>query len=88
MKEIPIKKILGVSQTRKLIWEHPKFTHVHSLKTINSVYIHYSCQNPNLDSTILQFYDPTCLKWSGSFKDFCDRSRLVELYDSNNSKQP
>ena len=40
MEEISIKKILAVSQTYKLIWDHPKFTHEHLLKSINSEYIH------------------------------------------------
>ena len=49
---------------------------------------YHGCQNPDLDPTILRFYDSTYPKRSKSFKDLCDHSRLVELYDSNNPKQP
>ena len=44
-------------------------------------------QNSNLDSTILRFYDPTCQKRSESFKDLCDRSGSVGLYDFDNPKR-
>ena len=44
-------------------------------------------KNPNLDPTILQVYDLTCLKLSGPFKDLCDLSGLVESYDYNDLKQ-
>ena len=45
--------------------------------------MNHGCQNPDLDSMILQFYDLTCPKRSKSFKDLCDRSGLVESYDSD-----
>ena len=48
----------------------------------------HGCQNPNLDPTILRFYDHTYLKWSRSFKDLYDRSRSIGLYDSDNSNDP
>ena len=56
----------------------------------------HGCQNPDLDPTILRFYDPTCPKRSKSFKDFCYRSRSdlcyrsrsVGSYDSDDPKQP
>ena len=35
------------------------------------------CQNSDLDLTILRFYDPTCPKQSGSFKNLCDCLGLV-----------
>ena len=47
----------------------------------------HGCQNPNPDPMILRFYDPTCPKRSGSFKDLCDRSRSVGSYNSDDSKQ-
>ena len=43
----------------------------------------YSYQNPNLNPTILQFYDLPCPKQSESFKDLRDCSRS---YDSDDSK--
>lgn len=46
-------------------------------------YVH-GCQNPDLDFTILRFYDLTCPKRSKSFKDLSDRSGS---YDFNDSKQ-
>ena len=36
---------------------------------------------------ILRFYDSTCPKQSGSFKDLCNRSRSVGLYNSDNLKR-
>ena len=36
---------------------------------------------------ILWFYDLTYPKQSGSFKNLCDRSRLIGSYDSNDPKQ-
>ena len=47
----------------------------------------HGCQNPDPDPTILQFYDSTCPKQSGSFKDLCDYSGLVRLYDSDDPKR-
>ena len=46
----------------------------------------HGCQNPDLNSTILQFYDLTCPKRSESFKNFCDCSGLVGSYDSDDPK--
>ena len=40
-------------------------------------------QNPNLDFMILRFYNPTCPKWFGSFKDLSDHSGS---YNFDNSK--
>lgn len=48
----------------------------------------HGCQNPDLDLTILRFYDLTYPKRSKSFKDLCDRSGLVGSYDFDNPKQP
>ena len=48
--------------------------------------MNHGCQNLDLDSMILQFYDLTCPKRSKSFKDLCDRSGLVGLYDSDDPK--
>ena len=47
----------------------------------------HGCQNPNLDPTILRFYDLTYLKRSKSFKDLCDRSGLVGSYNSDDPKR-
>ena len=47
----------------------------------------HGCQNLDPDPMILRFYDPTCPKRSGSFKNLCDRSRLVGSYDSDDPKQ-
>ena len=47
----------------------------------------HGCQNPDLDPTILRFYDLTYLKRSKSFKDLCGRSGLVGSYDSDDPKQ-
>ena len=47
----------------------------------------HGCQNPNLDPTILQFYNPTCPKRSGSFKDLYDHSRSVGSYDFDDPKR-
>ena len=59
---------------------------------MNSFYIHigfkHGCQNPDLDPTILRFYDPTCQKLSGFFKDFCDHSGLVKSYNSDDPNDP
>ena len=46
----------------------------------------HGCQNPDLDSTILRFYDPTYPKRSKSFKDLCERSGSVGSYDSDDPK--
>ena len=46
----------------------------------------HDCQNPDLDPTILRFYDPTCLKWFGSFEDLCNHLGSVGSYDSNDPK--
>ena len=43
----------------------------------------YGYQNPDLNLTILRFYDLTCPKRSGCFKDLSDCSGS---YDSDNSK--
>ena len=45
----------------------------------------YGCQNPNLDPTILRFYNPTYPKRFGYFKGLYDRSGSVESYDSDYS---
>ena len=47
----------------------------------------HGCQNLDLDLTILWFYNPTCQKQSGSFKDLCDCSRSVRSYNSDNPKR-
>ena len=47
---------------------------------------HHGCQNPDLYPIILRFYDSTCPKRSGSFKNLCDHSGSVGLYDSDNPK--
>ena len=44
-------------------------------------------QNPDLDFTILRFYDPACSKRSESFKNLCDCSKSVGLYDSDDPKR-
>ena len=46
------------------------------------IYIKHGCQNFDLDPIILRFYDLTSLKWSKFFKDLCDRSRSIGLYNS------
>ena len=48
----------------------------------------YGCQNLDLDPTILRFYDLTCPKWSGSFKDLCDHSGSVGSYDFDDFERP
>ena len=45
------------------------------------------CQNPDLDLTILRFYNLTCPKRSGFFKNLFDHSRSVKLYDSDDLKR-
>ena len=47
----------------------------------------HGCQNPDLDPTILQFYDLTYPKRSKSFKDICGRSGSVGSYNSDDPKQ-
>ena len=47
----------------------------------------HDCQNPDLDTTILQFYDPIYSKQFRSFKDLCDRLGSVESYDFDDPKQ-
>ena len=47
----------------------------------------HGCQNPDLDPTILRFYDLTYPKRSKSFKDLCGRSGSVGSYDSDDPKQ-
>ena len=49
-------------------------------------YIH-GCQNPDLDPTILRFYDFIYPKRFKSFKDLCDHSGLVGSYNSDNPKR-
>ena len=46
----------------------------------------HGCQNLDLDPTILRFYDSTCPKRSGSFKNLCDRLGLVGSYDFDDPK--
>ena len=46
----------------------------------------HGCQNPDLDLTILRFYDLTYSKRFKSFRDLSDHSRLVRSYDSNDPK--
>ena len=61
---------------------HREKSHVPYLpKKKNSCTYDHGCQNPDLNLTILQFYDPTYPKQSGSFKDFCDRSRSYDFDD-------
>ena len=48
---------------------------------------HHSCQNPDLDLTILRFYDSTYSKRSRSFKDLSDRSGSVGSHDFDDPKQ-
>ena len=52
-----------------------------------SLSLYHGCQNPNLDPTILRFYDLTYSKRSKSFRDLSDHSRLVRSYDSNDPKR-
>ena len=47
----------------------------------------HGCQNPNLNPTILRFYDLTYPKRSKSFKDLCGRSGSVGSFDSDDPKQ-
>ena len=47
----------------------------------------HGCQNPDLNPTILRFYDLTYPKRFKSFKDLYDHSRLVGLYNSDDSKR-
>ena len=47
----------------------------------------HGCQNPDLDPTILRFYDLTYPKRYKSFKDLCGRSGSVGSYDSDDPKQ-
>ena len=68
------KKKDGISELSKLLYK----------LIINS--FEHGCQNPDLDPKILQFYDPTCPKQFESFKELCDHSKLVGLYDSDNPK--
>ena len=49
--------------------------------------LRHSCQNPDLDPTILRFYDLTYPKRSKSFKDLCGHSGSVGSYDSDDPKQ-
>ena len=51
------------------------------------IYYKHGCQNPDLDPTILRFYDLTYPKRSKSFKDLCGRSGSVGSYDSDDPKQ-
>ena len=44
----------------------------------------HGCQNPDLDLTILRFYDLTCPKRSRSFKNLCNHSGS---YDSDDPKR-
>ena len=46
----------------------------------------YGCQNSDMNSTILRFYDSTYPKEFGFFKDLCNCLGLVRSYDSNDSK--
>ena len=48
--------------------------------------VEHGYQNPDLDPMILRFYDPTCPKQSGFFKNLCNCSRSVGSYDSNDPK--
>ena len=57
------------------------------LKKKKKCCLQYGYQNPDLDPTILQFYDPTCPKRSRSLKDLCDHLRSVESYNSDDSKR-
>ena len=58
------------------------------LKSVFKMCYQHGCQNPDLDLTILRFYDLTYPKRSKSFKDLYDRLGSVGLYDSNNPKRP
>ena len=53
-----------------------------------NLYHNHGCQNPDLDPTILRFYDLTYPKRSKSFKDLCDHSISVGSYDSYYPKRP
>ena len=62
---------------------------IHTIKIKNknnNGHIH-GCQNPDLDPTILRFYDLTYPKRSKSFKDLCSRSESVGSYDFDDPKQ-
>ena len=50
-------------------------------KKIIYIYIYHGCQNPDLDPSILWFYDLTYPKRSGSFKNLCDRLGSVGSHD-------
>ena len=54
---------------------------------VGPTWIH-GCQNPDLDSTILRFYDSTCPKRFKYFKDLCGRSGSVGSYDFADPKRP
>ena len=54
---------------------------------IKECYSEHGCQNPDLDPTILRFYDLTYPKRSKSFKDLCGRSGSIGSYDSDDPKQ-
>ena len=56
-------------------------------KALHGVYFMHGCQNLDLNPMILRFYDPTCPKRSGSFKDLCNRTRSIESYDFDDPKQ-
>ena len=47
----------------------------------------HGCQNPNLDLTILRFYDSTYSKRSRSFKDLSDRLGSIGSPDFDDPKQ-
>ena len=47
----------------------------------------HGCQNPDLDPTILRFYDLTYPKRFKSFKDLYDRSGSIGSYNSDDLKR-
>ena len=58
------------------------------ISTMPPQYCYHGCQNFDLDSTILRFYDPTYPKRSKYFKDLFDHSKSVGLYNSDDPKRP
>ena len=65
-----------------------ELTHeVGKLGNLHRLAYSHGCQNPDLDPTILRFYDLTYLKRSKSFKNLYGRSGSVGSYDSDDPKQ-
>ena len=58
------------------------------LFSLTNIFIYtHGCQSPDLDLTILRFFDSTYSKRLRSFKDLSDHSRSVGSYDFNDPKQ-